>query len=123
GVVLLLVVIALGVRATHGDTALPGTEVAGIDVGGKTEAEIREALVPALSGERRLLLRADDEIIRVSLNAAGYQVDMDGTARDAVRAGRSGFLAGIPSTLIGLVSTRTSPVDADVDDDKLRKTL
>lgn len=123
GVVLLLVVIAVGVRATHGDTALPGTEVAGIAVGGKSEAEIRDALAPELSGERRLLLRADDEIIRVSLNAAGYQVDLDGTARDAVEAGRSGFLAGIPSTLIGLVSSRTSPVDADVDDAKLRKAL
>lgn len=121
--VLLLVVIAVGVRATHGDTALPGTQVAGIDVGGKNEAEIRDALAPELSGERRLLLRADDELIRVSLNAAGYRVDLDGTARDAVEAGRSGFLAGIPSTLIGLVSSRTSPVDADVDDAKLRRAL
>lgn len=122
-VVLLLVVIAVGVRATHGDTALPGTEVAGIDVGGKSEAEIRDVLAPELSGERRLLLRTDDGIIRVSLNAAGYRVDLDGTARDAVQAGRSGFLAGIPATLIGLVSSRTSPVDADVDDAKLRKAL
>lgn len=115
--------IAVGVRATHGDTALPGTEVAGIDVGGKSAAEIRDAVAPRLSGERRLLLRADGEIIRVSLNAAGYQVDLDGTARDAVDAGRDGVLAGIPATLVGLVSSRTSPVDADVDDAKLRKAL
>lgn len=115
--------IAVGVRATHGDTALPGTQVAGIDVGGQTEAEIRDALARELSGERRLLLRADDEIMRVSLNAAGYRVDLDATARDAVEAGRSGFLAGVPSTLAGLVSSRTSPVEADVDDAKLRKAL
>ena len=121
--VLLLVVIAVGVRVTHGDTALPGTKVAGIDVGGLTETEIRDRLAPELSGERRLLLRADDEIVRVSLNAAGYRVDLDETARDAVQAGRGGFLFGVPSTLGGLVSSRTSPVDSDVDDAKLRKAL
>ncbi|MBF6620802.1 MAG: VanW family protein [Patulibacter sp.] len=123
--VLLLVVIAVGVRVTHGDSALPGTKVAGIDVGGQTEAEIRERLSTELSGERRLLLRADgvDEIIRVSLDAAGYRVDLDATARDAVEAGRGGFLAGVPATLSGLVSSRTSPVDSTVDDAKLRKAI
>ncbi len=123
GVVLLLVVVAVGVRMTHGDTALPGTQVAGVDVGGQSESEIRDRLAPQLSGDRRLLLRADGETVRISLNAAGYQVDLDETARDAVQAGRSGFLAGIPATLIGLVSSRTSPVEADVDDEKLRKAL
>lgn len=123
GVVLLLVVIALGVRAAHGDTALPGTEVAGVDVGGRSETEIRDLLAAELSGQRRLLLRADGEIIRVSLDAAGYEVDLEGTARDAVEAGRSGFLAGIPSTLVGLVGSRTAPVDSRIDDAKLRKAL
>jgi vancomycin resistance protein YoaR len=123
GVLLLLVVIAIGVRLTHGDAALPGTTVAGIDVGGQDESEIRDRLASELSGQRRLLLRADGEIIRVSLDAAGYRVDLDATARDAVQAGRGGFLAGIPSTLAGLVSSRTSPVDSTTDDAKLRKAL
>lgn len=125
GVVLLLVVIAVGVRLTHGDTALPGTTVAGIDVGGQTEAEIRNRLAPELSGKRRMLLRADgtDEIVRISLDAAGYRVDLDATARDAVEAGRGGLLAGVPSTLAGLVSSRTSPIDSTIDDAQLRKAL
>lgn len=123
GLVLLLLVVALVVRSTHGDSALPGTEVAGIDVGGMTADEIRARLEPELSGRRRLLLRADGKIVRVSLDAAGYRVDLDATARDAVDAGRSGFLGGIPSTLAGLVATRTSPVASTVDDAKLRTAL
>lgn len=122
-VLVLLLVVALVVRATHDGQALPGTQVAGVDLGGTTQDEAARRLRPVLTADRTLLLRADDKLMRVRLADAGYAVDLAGTASDAVEAGRGGFLWGLPSTLGGLVSSREVPIRTTVKTKKLDAAL
>jgi vancomycin resistance protein YoaR len=99
--VLALVMIALGERLAHRDRVLPGVEVAGIDLGGKTEPEAlheiedvanRLAVTPihAHAGTHDLVLDP---------KAIGYRVDAAATVRAARRDGRS---ANPLDTLLGV---------------------
>lgn len=117
---LVLVVAALVVRASHDGKALPGTRVAGVDVGGASKDEIVRRLRPLLDPARPLLLRAGGRELRLAPAQAGYRLDLDATARAAVDAGRDGILGGLPATLTSLVGTRRVAVRATVAPAALR---
>jgi vancomycin resistance protein YoaR len=123
GVLLVLLLVALGVRATHSGKALPGTHVAGLDVSGESATAIARHLRPVLRADRPMILRADGRDLEVVPATAGYAVQLDATAEDAVQAGRSGFLGGLPATLGGLVTDRRVDVQATFDDRKMAKAV
>lgn len=117
---LAVVVTSLVIRGRHDGEALPGTRVAGRDVSGLQVAEIERRLTPVLGAQRNVLLRADGEIIRVKASAIGYAVDLRGTARAAVAAGRDGTLNAVVGPLRGLVAERDVPVRSSFDTSKTR---
>jgi len=115
--------VAVGLRVVHRDEVLPGTRIAGIDLGGSSRAEARRRLgsVPPerraailVHGTRRFAIRARD---------VGFGVAVAATASRAIEAGRSGPLAGLGSDVTALVSPRVvTPVYA-ADRRKLAQTI
>lgn len=79
--------LAVGMHAVHAGEILPGTRVAGVQVGGLSPDDARERLAPALRkkqvtlahGEQRFTLRAEE---------IGYGVDLRATVMQAMEAGR-----------------------------------
>lgn len=118
---LVVVVTSLVIRSGHDGEALPGTRVAGQDVSGLQVAEIERKLTPVLGAQRNVLLRADGDIIRVKAADIGYAVDLEGTARAAVDAGRSGALNALIGPLRGLVAARDVAVRSSVDTSKTKR--
>ncbi len=112
-----MVLLAAGliVRSAHEGQALPGTRVAGVDVGGATEQEIVRRLRPLLDAKRPLRLRAEGEELRLIPADAGYRLDLQATARAAVAAGRGGLLGGLP------LGRRRVAVRATIDGKALAK--
>lgn len=120
---LLALVVAFGVRQTHEDQALPGTQVVGRDVAGRDAAQIARLLTPVLSPARPVVLRAGARTLRITPAQAGYSVSVAATARRAVAAGRDGVLWGVPATLLGLVGSRDVPVTDTFDQPQLRSAV
>ncbi|HVL23078.1 MAG TPA: peptidoglycan binding domain-containing protein, partial [Thermomicrobiales bacterium] len=72
--------------------AYAGVSVAGIDVGGLTESEMRQTLGAAFGdfGKRPLTLTASDESFSVTMADAGIAYDLDATVAQAMQEGREG---------------------------------
>ena len=119
--VLALVAVPLAVRLTHDGEALPGTTVAGIDVGGLDAAALRARLRPLTDPREPVVVLAGGRRLTVRPTQAGYRVDLDATVRDALDAGRGGLLGGLPSALAGLVASRHVEPVAAVDPELLRR--
>ncbi|MGH2379458.1 MAG: peptidoglycan binding domain-containing protein, partial [Candidatus Limnocylindria bacterium] len=108
----------LAVRISHRDRLLPGTQVAGIDLGGLSRAEASSRLaglppaIVAVTHRRRSF--------RVGARQIGLRVDVAATAERAMQAGRDGTL----DLLIGGASALWSRRDLslsyeEVDSDRL----
>ncbi len=119
--VVALVATPLIVRLTHEGEALPGTTVAGVDVGGLDAAALRARLRSLAEPRRAVVVLAGGRRLTVEPTGAGYRVDLGATAREALDAGRGGALGGLPATLAGLVSTRHVEPVAAVDPELLRQ--
>ncbi|WP_210491888.1 VanW family protein [Patulibacter sp. SYSU D01012] len=122
-VVLAVLVASFAVGATHDGKALPGTRVAGVDVGGATAAQIARRLRPDATAQRTLRLRAAGRTIPVKASATGYAVDLGATAREAVAAGRDGVVGKLVGPLVGLVAHRDVALDATFDERRMARTL
>ncbi len=119
---LAVILIALvGLRVTYADRALPGTELAGESVSGKTAQEIRTRLEEVAA--RTIVVRAADQRLRVDPADAGYSADLDATVQRALDAGRDGALGGIASTVRGLTGTNEVEIDARIDGGTLDRTV
>jgi vancomycin resistance protein YoaR len=106
-----------GVVALRYDQALPGTTVAGVEVGGLDRAGILAALAP-LEQEREsgsLVLVADELPQPVPRSGFGVDVDLEQTADRALSAGRGGPLGWVMGPLVG---ERQRPVELTVDVDE-----
>jgi len=120
-VLLALVVIALGERVAHRERVLPGVEVAGVDLGGKSEPEALheiEDLADRLAATP-IHAHAGTHDLVLDPKAIGYRVDAAATVRAARRDGRSGnpldTLLGVP-----LRALRADDVDLVVHYDRAR---
>jgi vancomycin resistance protein YoaR len=111
------------VRAAYEDRILPGTSVAGVDVGGRSEAEARAALSPVLGADDLLTLAAGGRRLRVRPSAAGYAADVEATLARAMASGRSGPLGGTWATVRGLVEARPVRPVASIDPEALARTV
>ncbi|MEP6624566.1 MAG: VanW family protein [Acidimicrobiia bacterium] len=99
---LLLVAVAVTQRIAHRDEVMPHVEVAGTDLGNKSEPAAFHEITDI--GARLSLAvihgHAGDQQLTVDPNAIGYRVDAAATVRAARRAGRS---ANPVDSLAGLV--------------------
>lgn len=80
---------ACGAWLVHRGEILPGTSVAGIDLGGLTSSEARERL-RALELSHEVSLRAGREAVTVRSNQVGFEVDLDASVAAALHHGRDG---------------------------------
>ena len=111
---------AVAVRAGE---ALPGTTVAGRDVGGLGRERVEQLLQDLEDPRTRgsLDVSAGDERLTVDRSLA--RVDVDGTADRALRAGRAGLVGAVLGPLLTPLLDRDGrdvPVDLDVDETALR---
>lgn len=119
---LAVILIALvGLRVAYADRALPGTELAGESVSGKSAQEIRTRLEQVAA--RTIVVRAGDQRLRVDPAEAGYSADIDATVERALDAGRDGALGGLASTVGGLTGTNEIEIDARIDGGALDRTV
>jgi vancomycin resistance protein YoaR len=102
GAVFALVLVALGERVAHREQVLPGVQVAGEDLGGRTEPDALHAVEDAA---KRLAVtpihaHAGDHDLALDPATIGYHVDAAATVRAARRDGRSAnplnSLLGVP---------------------------
>lgn len=119
GAVVLVLLASFAVRAAHDGRAMPGTTVAGADVGGKPEAEIRTLLGRITDPERRLALEGPDGEVRVSLLGAGLQPDISRTVKNAMDAGRGSVF----TPLLTLVRGTDVPLAASIDEGQLTRQI
>lgn len=110
--VVLVALVAL--RIAYADRALPGTTLAGEDVGGEDRDELR-ARVERLA-DRTIVVAAGDRRIRLRTPESGLAIDVEGTVDRVLDTGRDGLLGGLFTTPAGIVSSREAEVDARIDD-------
>jgi hypothetical protein len=117
--------LALGVRATHGDRVLPGVRVDGVALGGATREEVRARLAPIVeaAGATPLTLVAEGRRETLAPRDAGYLADLDATADRALHSGRGGPLGGLWSTVAGLLSPRDVPLAETIDPAQLNRAV
>jgi hypothetical protein len=93
GALVVLLALALGALVlVHRGEALPGTVAAGVDVGGRDQAEVRDLLTPVVEERAAtpVTLTAPGQEAVVPPAEAGYRVDLDATVNRALQAGRDG---------------------------------
>ncbi len=94
GTLAVLLVVALGtVWFVQRDRALPNTSVAGVDVGGASEAEIRSRLEPIaeVREDAAVAFTIDGEEHTLIADEVGYEIDVDATTAAVLERGRSGL--------------------------------
>ena len=101
----------VAIRLSNGGQVLPGTTVAGLELGGMGEQEARRRLMRLRSPDRTVTLTYRRRRFTVTSRAAGLAVDPAASARRAVAAGRGGFgaLMRAPAAALGF-KRRVEPV-------------
>jgi vancomycin resistance protein YoaR len=110
------------VAAVRAGEALPGTEVAGIDVGGLGRADVRSAvsdLADIRTGGELPVLMTD---VRAGVDRDLVEVDLEGTVDEALSAGREGPLEVVLGPLLPM-GDRDVRLAVAVDDAGLRDRL
>ena len=122
---LVLLALALGVRATHSGEVLPGVKVEGVTLGGATKAEARKRLAPLLAeaAAEPLTLVAEDKRVTLEPAQAGYLANAERTIAQALDSGREGPLGGLPTTVAGLLIAREVPLAQTVDRRQVQRTV
>lgn len=119
GAVGAIALLLLVVGSSYGDKVLPGTEVAGVDVGGVDAQEAKRRLAPVLEADAPLTLAAGSTTITLRPSEAGYAVDLDATVQRALDAGRDGPLGTVRGVVGGLTGGREVEPVARIDRAKL----
>lgn len=123
GGVTAIVLLLLVVGSSYGDKVLPGTEVAGVDLGGADAAEARRRLAPVLDTDTPVALAAGSTTINVRPSEAGYSADVDATVQRALDAGRDGPLGTVRGVVGGVTGGREVEPVTRVDRAKLFATV
>ena len=113
GIVLVLVVALAVLWFVQRDRVLPNTSVAGTDVGGMTEAELRETLEPIAEDRegRSVVFNLDQPLteatVQVHPRDVGYRVEVDHTVDTTLAYGRK----GLPGDILTRVRALRRAVD------------
>jgi vancomycin resistance protein YoaR len=108
--------------------ALPGTTVAGVDVGGLEGEELRRALrgIETIRGEEALRISAgnDGAVVDASGSELGYQIDAVATAREVLERGRQDNpFAALGDHLRATFGSLDVTPDDELDETELRSWL
>lgn len=107
--------LSVAVGAIYSGRVLPGTQVAGEDLGGLSIGKARVRLAAVLSPQRplRVVGGARDLVLRP--REAGYRADVETTLQRVRAAGRDGGVGGLASRLLWIVDPEPVDVVATVD--------
>lgn len=103
-IVALWLVATIGVRLAYADRILPGTRMAGLDLGARSDEAARRMLA-TLASRRPLTLMAAGRRFVINPAAIGYRVDIAASATRALAAGR-GTPSAFGSTITALIAPR-----------------
>lgn len=113
--------IAVATRIAYAGRVLPGTQLAGLPLGGADRETVLRRVRAYL--RRPVELRAEGlGALRVPASAAGLQLDHRATARRALQAGRQGPLAGALTTPSRWLMSRELPRAASLDAARIART-
>lgn len=98
--------VTLGLRLLYAGAVLPGTQVAGVDLGGTSGGEARRRLAQVDPASRVVTVAYDGRRLRVRGRDVGYRLDTAATAGEAMDAGRGGPVGGLWSDVSALWSPR-----------------
>jgi hypothetical protein len=89
-----LVAFFIGFQVWYAGRIFPGTQVAGIDVGGLTQQEAARLIAERVTypQEGKIVLRMGDTLWNASPLQLGLFLDAQTSARNAYQLGRSGFM-------------------------------
>ena len=119
--VVLVALVVVGIRTVHDGQVMPGTRVAGISLGGKTEIQARTALTEHAG--RPVTLRGRNAGLRLLPAETGVALDVEATLDEALEVGRTGPLGGAWSTIRSLFVARDVEPVVTVDDKKLDRAV
>ena len=113
---LTLAVVLVGLTAAQAGRILPGTVVAGVDLGGRTVEEATDRLAPALATAARtpLAVSAPGRRVRLDPEDVGLRFDVDATVRVAAERGRGGvggLLERLAAPFVDVALTPVGTVD------------
>lgn len=115
--------LAVSMHAVHAGEILPGTRVAGVQVGGLSPEEARERLAPALRGKKATLAHGDQRFT-VRAEEIGYGVDLRATVTHAMEAGRGNPLTSLLwQQIASLWGDREVPPATSVDRERLGEAI
>ena len=94
---------AIAIRLTHVGQALPGTTMAGVDLGRADANEARKRLARLPAPQRSVTLTHQRRTFTVTSSSGGLRVDAKGSAERAIEAGRGGIrdLLAVPVAALG----------------------
>lgn len=117
------IMLAVGMHAVHAGEVLPGTRVAGVDVGGLSPADARERLAPALQS-RKVTLAHGEQQFTLRAEEIGYGVDLRATIAQAMEAGRGNPVSSLLwHQIASLWSGREVAPATSVDQDRLARAI
>jgi vancomycin resistance protein YoaR len=107
------VLLALAVLWTvQRGAVLPNTTVAGVDVSGRTAAEVRDALAPTVTAREGdpVTFTFEGDTFTVTPDEVGYTIDLDATVEAALARGRQ----GLPGDVVERVRALRQPREVDL---------
>jgi vancomycin resistance protein YoaR len=127
GILLMLILAGLAIAAAfafdraYEGRVLPGVSVAGVDVSGLSEADLRTRLTELQPLPSSVEIASDGRRVTVSPGALGASVDLDGAVAAALASGRaSGALGDVPDRIAQWRDGRDIPLAASIDRNALR---
>ncbi len=106
-VVFALLALVGGQRLVYSGKILPGTEMAGVSLGGASEQEARTRLAAISTQDRAMTFSHGGRLLRIRGRRIGFRIDVAESVSRAMRAGRRGPLAGIGSTVTAMIVPRS----------------
>ena len=115
--------VAVGLRLAYADRILPGTQMAGLSLGGRSSDDAQRLLASIGAPTSPVVLTAAGERFVLTAQQAGHRLDVEASVERARDAGRAGPLRGLWSTVASLVSARSLEPISHVDRRRLRARL
>ena len=115
--------VAAVVRIAYSDRILPGTQMAGVSLGGRSSDDAQRLLASAFAPARPVALSVAGRRFVLTPRQIGYRIDAPASAERARDAGRTGPLRGLWSSVVSLLATRRLEPIAAVDERQLQAQL
>ncbi len=123
GVIAVIALFVVAMLWLYRDKALPGTQVAGSNVGGKTQADIAAEVTAKTAPIKQITISLPGRQINLSTDQIGLRFDPTATAAAAQQAGHSGTWGWLTGPLTALGGTREVPMAVSFNSEALAQAV